>query len=225
MVARRAGVSDPSSVAPARRENEQAFQPARRRSFWRELPVLVIIAFAVALLIKSFLVQAFFIPSASMEPTLKVGDRVIVEKVSYWFSDPGRGDVVVFKRGVAGVPGQQGGDSVFTDIGNAFRGLFGLPTGGSQDFIKRVVAVEGDTVSSDGDGVVVNGEEVEEPYLIDGVQTSSFGPITVPDDTIFVMGDNRTNSDDSRNFGPIPESSVVGHAFVLIWPPNDFGGL
>jgi signal peptidase I len=200
----------------------------KRRSFWKELPVLIIIAFAVALLVKTFALQAFYIPSASMEPTLVEGDRVLVQKVGYWWGEPARGQVVVFEREIAVpevVPGseQEEGGNVFSDIASAFRELFGFPTGGEQDFIKRVMAVEGDTIEGRNGGVYVNDERVDEPWLEPGDGTAEFAPIEVPDETIFVMGDNRNNSDDSRNFGPIPEDSVVGHAFVLIWPPADFG--
>jgi signal peptidase I len=197
----------------------------RKHSFWRELPVLVVIAFAVALLIKTFLLQAFYIPSASMEPTLIEGDRVLVEKLAYRFGEPERGDVVVFERDLGVVAAPEDGDSLWEDITNAFKGLFGFPTGTSQDFIKRVIAVEGDKVEAENGEVLVNGEAIEEPYLPEGVDTTSFGPVDVPSDHIFVMGDNRNNSDDSRSFGPVKVGEVVGHAFVLIWPPADVSTL
>jgi signal peptidase I len=197
----------------------------RKHSFWRELPVLIVIAFAVALLIKTFLLQAFYIPSASMEPTLREGDRVLVEKLAYRFGEPERGDVVVFERDLGVVPAPEDSDSLWEDITNAFKGLFGFPTGTSQDFIKRVIAVEGDEVEAEDGEVLVNGERIDESYLPGGVETTSFGPVDVPSDHIFVMGDNRNNSDDSRNFGPVKVDEVVGHAFVLIWPPADVSTL
>ncbi len=211
------GPAEQSGPSPSTQSTRE-----RKRSFWRELPVLIVIAFAVALVIKTFLLQAFYIPSASMEPTLREGDRVLVEKLGYRFGEPDRGDVVVFERDLGFVPTPQDRESLWEDVSNAFKSLFGFPTGTSQDFIKRVIAVEGDEVKARNGRVFVNGEPVDESYLSNGVETASFGPVDVPSGHIFVMGDNRNNSDDSRNFGPVRAGKVIGHAFVLIWPPADF---
>ena len=198
--------------------------PRRKGSWLRELPILVVVAFAVALLIKTFVLQAFFIPSASMEPTLREGDRVLVEKLSYSIGDPTRGQVLVFERDVlAQLPDPPG--NFLTDIVDALKGLFGFPDGSTQDFIKRAIAVEGDTIEGKEGGVYINGDRLEEPYLEAGTETTSFGPIHVPEDHVFVRGDNRGNSDDSRRFGAVPEDRIVGHAFVLIWPPVDVSTL
>ena len=187
--------------------------------------MLIVVAFVVALLIKTFLLQAFYIPSASMEPTLVEGDRVLVEKVSYRLGGPQRGDVVVFEKDLVVPAAVVEDESLATKIGDSFRGLFGFPTGTEQDFIKRVMAVGGDRIEGRDGQVFVNDELVEEPYLTEGQQTSPFGPTEIPEGKIFVMGDNRNNSDDSRNFGPIDADAVVGHAFLLIWPPRDFDTL
>ena len=211
---------DNAGEAPAPRN---AFGPW---GFVRELPVLIIIAIAVALIIKTFVLQAFFIPSASMEPTLREGDRVLVEKVSYALGNPQRGQVIVFERDISSVLPVEPIELDWRQrIGNAVRELFGFPTGLTQDYIKRVVAVEGDSVEGRDGKLYVNGAEVEETYLTEGQLTSDFGPVSIPTDHVFVMGDNRDNSDDSRGFGPVPEDRIVGHAFVLIWPPVDVSTL
>jgi signal peptidase I len=206
-----------------------------------ELPLLVLLAFVIAVVIKTFLLQAFFIPSGSMIPTLYAGDRVLVEKLSYRFGSPERGDVVVFAKSVFG----RGEPDLpwYLDVRNFLRELLGLPTGAEQDYIKRVVAVEGDVVRYAGTPrrLVVNGRRVPERYI--GARRDRFSPALtsrdcdrlrmgsapggcrVPRGRVFVMGDNRSNSEDSRAIGPINESKVVGHAFVIIWPPGDVGGL
>ena len=208
------------------RPTSQPEEPAKHRSFWREFPVLVVAAFALALLIKTFVLQAFYIPSGSMLPTLEVGERILVEKVSYRFGGPDRGNVVFFERSLdPAAPSPHEDDSVAEDVVNAFKSLFGWPTGGEQDYVKRVMAIGGDTIEGRKGVVYVNDEPVDEPYLPDGVVTSDFPPQQVPMGQIFVMGDNRGSSDDSRNFGPVPDGEVVGRAFLSIWPADDFGTL
>ncbi|MGH2698573.1 MAG: signal peptidase I [Actinomycetota bacterium] len=204
----------------------EAEASSTHRSFWREFPVLVVAAFALALLIKTFVLQAFYIPSGSMLPTLEIGERILVEKVTYRFGGPGRGDVVVFERSLdPSVPSPHEDDSVVEDVVNAFKSLFGFPTGGEQDYVKRVMAVGGDIIEGRNGVVYVNHEPVDEPYLPRGVVTTDFRPQRVPDGQIFVLGDNRGSSDDSRNFGPVPDDEVVGRAFISIWPTDDFGTL
>ena len=151
-------------------------------------------ALLVALLVKTFLIQAFFIPSLSMYPTLERGDRVLVNKLSYRFGDIDRGDIVVFERPA------------------------NVPDTGIKDLIKRVVALPGETVESRDGRVYIDGRLLAEGYLEDGVTTTGLTRQTVPDDHVFVMGDNRGNSEDSRVFGPIDVDLVVGRAFVRVWP-------
>lgn len=214
-----AGTRAGDEGSPAAADEEEI---QRRKPLWRELPVLIVLAFAGALLIKTFLLQAFYIPSASMEPTLRGGDRVLVEKVSGYFGSPTRGQVIVFEQPVA--TGFEDEDpSTWEDVLNAVRSLFGFPTEGKQDYIKRVMAIEGDTIEGRDGLVYVNGDPVEEPYLEQGTQTAPFPEYRVGANEIFVMGDNRDNSDDSRTFGGISEGDVVGHAVLLIWPPGDIG--
>ncbi|MDP1806952.1 MAG: signal peptidase I, partial [Acidimicrobiales bacterium] len=143
--------------------------------------------------IKTFLLQAFYIPSLSMAPTLKVNDRVLVNKLSYDLHNVNRGDLVVFES---------------------------PPNEGSQtkDLIKRVIGLPGETVESRDGQILINGQVLEEPYLEPDVTTGPLEKVTVPAEHLWVMGDNRPNSRDSRFFGAIPESLVIGRAFVRVWP-------
>jgi signal peptidase I len=166
-----------------------------------EWVAVIVGALVVALVVKTFLIQAFYIPSESMVPSLKVGDRVLVNKLSYTTGDIERGDVVVFAR-----PGGPGSDGI-------------------EDLIKRVVGLPGETVEGRDGRVYVDGEELPETYLPDGVETSVFPPYEVPEDHVWVMGDNRGASDDSRRFKAVPTSDVVGRAFVIIWPLTELGTL
>jgi signal peptidase I len=205
-----------------------------------ELPILIFFAFLIAVLIKTFIAQAFFIPSESMLPTLRIGDRVLVEKLGYRVGDPERGHIIVFAKEVLGelpdVPWPE-------DARNFMRELLGLPTGQEEDYIKRIVAVGGDTIRYGGTPrhLEINGEVEEEPYIRGdrdrGSQTFNAadckrfdmqveaGGCVVPEGMVFVMGDNRSNSSDSRSFGPIHEEDIIGRAFVVIWPPRSFGGV
>jgi signal peptidase I len=173
----------------------------------------------IVIVLKALLLEAFHIPSRSMEPTLGVGDRVLVEKLSYRLGGPARGDVVVFERhSNARTP-------FWEDIVNVLRDLFGFPTTNSQDYIKRVIAVGGDTVEGRNGMVLVNGDRIREPYLAEEIETTTFGPVSVSEGMIFVMGDNRDASTDSRSLGPVPVGSVIGHAFVVVWPATDLSTL
>jgi len=157
--------------------------------------VVIVCALLVAFVVKTFLFQAFYIPSPSMTPTLHVDDRVLVNKLSYDLHGVDRGDIVVFR---------------------------GLQQGPEKDLIKRVVGLPGDIVEGRDGHVMVNGTELDEPYLPDGVQTGTFGPVTVAPNHYWVMGDNRPNSSDSRVFGAIDKSRIIGRAFVKVWPIGSF---
>jgi len=164
-----------------------------------EWVAVIVGALVVALVVKTFLIQAFYIPSESMDPTLRVGDRVLVNKLSYRTGDVERGDIIVFAR-----PGGPGPDGI-------------------ADLIKRVVALPGETVEGRDGGVFVDGERLEEDYLQPSVSTTPFPEYTVPEDHLWVMGDNRGASDDSRRFKAVPMDDVVGRAFVVIWPLSELG--
>jgi signal peptidase I len=196
----------------------------RRFGFLRELPVLLVLAFLLALLIKTFVVQAFYIPSQSMEPTLEIGDRVLVNKVVYRLHPPGRGDVIVFEDPN---PVAQPDRSPLSSVWHWLIEGLGVSASAERDFIKRVIGLPGDVVEIDPDGAVhVNGVELREPYLSPVQDQRPYGPVTVPRDSLFVMGDNRPNSNDSRfSLGMIPQDRVIGRAFVVIWPPSRVGWL
>ena len=157
----------------------------------------MIVAFVLVFgFVRPFVVEAFRIPSESMVPTLEVGDRVLANKFIYRFTEPERGDVVVF-------------DSV---------------EGDGQTLIKRVAGVEGDEIRVQGGALFVNGETQNEPYLSQyPPDTSMYGPETVPEDHAFLLGDNRGNSGDSRVFGPVPVENIKGEAFLVFWPPSHIG--
>ncbi|MDJ0959228.1 MAG: signal peptidase I [Acidimicrobiia bacterium] len=209
-------MSDARVEAGQRAEMERA-----KRSFWRELPILMVAALLIAMLIKTFLFQAFFIPSGSMQETLDINDRVLVSKQAFRISDIERYDVIVFDA-------PNGGDGRDENLLQAFgRNVaesLGLSTPRTE-FIKRVIALPGDTVEIQDNRVLVNGELLPEPYLRPGFDMRDREQITVPDGHVWVMGDNRNISDDSRNFGPIEIDSIVGRAVVIVWPPSRWGGL
>jgi signal peptidase I len=221
------GPIDPNLVTDAPPSPDGATGKRRRSggmSFLQELPFLLLVAFVLALLIKTFLIQAFFIPSESMDPTLKIGDRVLVNKLMYHVHPPRRGDIIVFQdpHPVAEVH-RNPVSGFFHWLGEGL----GVSTSADKDFIKRVIGLPGDRVEVrvvNGRGVVfVNGKPLTEPYLNAIKETRPYGPVTVPKDQLFVMGDNRTNSNDSRyGLGFIPMDKVVGRAFVIIWPPSRF---
>jgi signal peptidase I len=212
--------------------------PKKQRSFWKELPLLIGIALVLALLIKTFLVQAFSIPSDSMQNTLQQGDRVLVDKLTPWFgSKPSRGEVVVFHdpdNWLAGEP---------TSKPNALQTVLSwiglMPSAEEKDLIKRVVGVAGDTIECKGTGPLkVNGKALNETsYVYAGNTPCSVDDqggqfkVTVPPGKIWVMGDHRQNSLDSRYHqqdkyqGFVPVGNVVGRAIVIAWPPTRWNTL
>ncbi len=185
---------------------DEAVGPAKKNGAARNLIEWILIlggALLAAFLVKTFLFQAFYIPSGSMEPTLQIGDRVLVSKLSYRLGDIDRGDLVVFKRP-------------------------DLPAGAEaavKDLIKRVIALPGETVETRDGSVYIDGEKLDEEYLPGGSYSDNVPKQVVPDGTVWVMGDNRGNSRDSRVLGPVAIDSIHGRAFVRIWPPADLSTL
>ena len=177
-------------------EDEEEASFARNVLEW---VVVLGAAVAVAIILRTFVFQAFFIPSESMETTLFENDRILVNKVSYRLHDVNRGDVVVFRR-----PDDQPGDI--------------------RDLIKRVIALPGETIEGRDSQIYINDQLLVEPYL-DGNRFSDFGPTEVPEGELFMMGDNRDQSLDSRRFGTIDDDRIVGRAFFLFWPFDRLGSL
>ena len=219
----------------ARREDDEPAADGKQRrvgqssSLMRELPILVFVALALALLIKTFLVQAFFIPSDSMENTLLQGDRVLVNKFASHFGDVKRGEVVVFRDPGGWLPAgaeDESGNPVLRGLKDVFVFVGLLPSSSEKDLIKRVIGVPGDKVACCTDGkVTVNGIPLDERYIYPGDKPSDRQfSVTVPPNRLWVMGDHRSLSADSRvhmadpGNGTIPEDNVVGRAFVLVWP-------
>ncbi len=166
-------------------------------SWLKETVETVVIAFILAFLIRSFVVQAFYIPSGSMEPTLEVGDRILAYKIFYGLKNVHRGDIIVFK----------------------------YPLNPRKDFIKRVIGLPRDTLMIRNKKVYINEKLLDEPYAVhrdpweSGFPRDEYGPVQVPEGSLFAMGDNRDSSDDSRYWGFVPEENIIGRAFLVYWPP------
>ena len=209
---------------PERRELRRPPDPMRGGLFVvaRELVFVIAVALAVAVTFKTFVAQAFFIPTGSMLPQLQLGDRVIVSKVSYRLHDPNRGDIVVFHNPN---PPPDEPESVPERAVREVLEAFGIRAPSTEEFIKRVIGLPGETVEGRDGRVYVDGLELVEPYLPEGTVTSDFSPVQVPEGTLWVMGDNRRGSLDSRSFGPVDRSTVVGRAVVKAWPVPDMSFL
>ncbi|HEX2144197.1 MAG TPA: signal peptidase I [Glycomyces sp.] len=210
-------------------------QPHKRQylSLWIELPLLLVVAFSAAVLLRTFAVQPFYIPSGSMEETLKEGDKVLVLKLTSDLRSPQRGEVVVFRGTDSWDPEYRpaaGDDTLVANFTTGVLDLIGLAKPDEKDFIKRVIAVGGDTVSCcDADGnVVVNGVSLhEEAYVFENspldvdpgsCHARRFEEVVIPEGEVWVMGDHRGDSQDSRCQGPVPVENIIGRAIALVWP-------
>ncbi|MEU4626221.1 signal peptidase I [Actinoplanes sp. NPDC023801] len=228
----------------------EGYRPARRRSvmrrkempLWQELPLLLIVAFCLAVLIRTFLVQAFYIPSGSMQSTLEIKDRVLVNKVVYDMRDPLRGEIVVFRGTEDWAPEvtEAVSNTFLAKLGRTIGDLVGVSRPGERDFIKRVIGLPGDKVACcDAQGrITVNGVGIDEPYIAEGFNSDltqppipgqctsrRFAEVTVPPGEMFVMGDHRSVSQDARCQGTVPIENIIGRAFVVVWPSERFTGL
>lgn len=229
-------------------DEDGATDPWRRRSrrtrrqmpLWQELPLLLVVAFCLAVLIRTFLLQAFFIPSGSMEDTLLIGDRVLVNKVVYDVREPRRGEVVVFRGTDRWAPQVEAGPQpgFLGKLGQTLGDLVGVSRPGEKDFIKRVIGVPGDRVACcDEQGrVTVNGVALDETYVLRDspldlppnareCRSRRFDEVVVPSGQLFVLGDHRLVSQDARCQGPVPIDNVVGRAFLIVWPSDRWASL
>ncbi|MEU5874576.1 signal peptidase I [Glycomyces sp. NPDC047369] len=225
------------AVKPKKESESRLSQPHKRQylSLWIELPLLLVVAFSAAVLLRTFAVQPFYIPSGSMEQTLQEGDKVLVLKLTTTLRTPQRGEVVVFRGTDSWDPEYRpaGGDGGWVDdLTTGVLDLIGLAEPDEKDFIKRVIAVGGDTVMCcDADGnVVVNGVSLhEDAYVYDNApidpepgtcHSRRFDQVVIPEGEVWVMGDHRGNSKDSRCQGPVPVENIIGRAIALVWPTD-----
>jgi signal peptidase I len=187
--------SDDFGAARALAVSDAVRTPDRRRRWVIEWLIVLAVAVAVAFGVRAYVIQSYLIPSASMEPTLMVGDRILVNKLSYHLHGVGRGDIVVFAT-----PPKEAAETTIKDL------------------VKRVIGLPGDVISSKGGQVYIDGRVLAEPWLPPGTVTMDLPRQTVPPNEYFVMGDNRSDSQDSRYFGPIPRSLIVGRVVFRFWP-------
>ncbi len=227
---------------PSERRRRETAARRKEMPLWQELPLLLVVAFCLAVLIRTFLVQAFYIPSGSMQETLELKDRVLVNKVVYDMRDPIRGEIVVFRGTDRWAP------EITEPVSNAFTAKLGRTVGdlvgvsrpGERDFIKRVIGLPGDKVAccDDQGRITVNGIGIDEPYIADGKNSDLAAPplanqcgsrrfteVTIGAGEMFVMGDHRGVSQDARCQGPVPIENVIGRAFVIVWPSSRFTSL
>lgn len=167
----------------------------KQLSSLRELIESIAIAVILAVIIRMFIIEPFYIPSGSMEPTLQINDRIIVNKLAYNFGEPERGDIVVFK----------------------------YPKDPSRNFVKRLIAKPGEVVELRDSKLYINGKLIEEDYLPEGMEYVDYGPLKVPEGEYFMLGDNRNFSEDSRFWGTLPEDNIIGKAVLIYWPINRVG--
>jgi signal peptidase I len=192
-------LSEPVDAAPPEVDTPQARNRSRSRVF-REWVIIIVVAVGISFLLRTFVFQTYYIPSASMEPTLMIGDRIIVDKLSVDFGSIHRGDIVVFKA----PPTENCG------VNDA-------------DLVKRVIGLPGDHLTSHDNTIIVNGHPLKENWSHSEPLGPPIGNVVVPANHYFVMGDNHDDSCDSRSWGTVPHSDIIGKAFVRIWPISRWG--
>ncbi len=170
---------------------------AKKKSLYREIIESIIIAVLLALIIRAFIFQPFYIPSGSMEPTLQINDEILVNKFSHRFWELQRGDIVVFK----------------------------YPKDPTKDYVKRLIGLPGEKVELRDSKLFINDAEVPEGYLPAGLEFEDFGPEVIPEDGYLMLGDNRNNSEDGRYWGYLPKENIIGKAMFIFWPFNRMGML
>ena len=219
---------EPALGVPAGEKGLPPFAVAKKQSVGRaigEIPLLLVMAGVIAFLVKSFVAQAFYIPSESMTPQLLVNDRVVVSKISYRLHEPRRGDIVVFDNPAEVANGDENGSNFALRFVRGIGEAVGVVQPSTEEFIKRVIALPGETVEGKDGRVYIDGRLLDEPYLPPGTVTTAFSPRAIPPDRLWVMGDNRGNSADSRVFGPIARDTVIGRAVLRVWPLGRTGFL
>jgi signal peptidase I len=202
-------------------DESRSKQPKEKRgSFLLELPGLLLGALLIAVLLKTFVIQPFYIPSESMRETLQIDDRVLVWKPAYQLGEIEHGDVIVFRRG------PDDDLSVPERVVRSVLEALGIQSSGSDDVIKRVIGLPGDTVEIEDNHVIVNGEMLDEPYISEP-EMPDMSELMVAEGGVFVMGDHRCEgcSQDSRVIGEIPDEDILGQAVFIIWPFDRVGGL
>lgn len=199
----------------------------RTREHWialiLEFAVLFIIALVIAIYLQAFAIKPFMIPSPSMEPTLQEGDRVLVDRMTYHFREPRRGEVIVFRFDPNNIANWTQGSNGFTRSLDLLAEILNISHQESLQFIKRVVGVGGDTIELRDGALYVNGEPYDADY--EYVQDNDNGKWEVPEGTVMVMGDNRPNSNDSRRWGFVPLQAVIGRGMLVWWPPSRWATL
>lgn len=180
-------------------KSSQESQEQKKESFFKEFFLPVLVTVGVVLLLRFFIIGMYYIPSGSMIPTLQLNDQVLVTKYSYWKEEPEQGDIIVFKYPVRNPKTEK-----------------------SEEFVKRLIGLPGDTIEIKNNQVMVNGKPLDEPYIATDTNMADFGPYQVPKGGYFMMGDNRNNSNDSRYWGTVPRDNLIGKARVIYWPIRDW---